>query len=68
MEKGAVALVRIILGAFALGLLIVVFHPDYRGTVKALWRGEVEQSPIWESNRDYYREVGYRSEAHDHAE
>ncbi|HMO52285.1 MAG TPA: hypothetical protein PKE26_13955 [Kiritimatiellia bacterium] len=57
MERGVNVLVRILAGALILGGLVIVFHPDYRETWKALWRGDVESSPIWQSNADYYREV-----------
>ncbi len=59
MERGSKALAYILAGAMLLGLLIVVFHPDYRKTAQAMMRGEVEQAPLWQSNIDYYPEVTY---------
>ena len=57
MERGVKMLTRIIAVAFAVGGLVVVLHPDYRNSAKALWRGEPETSAIWWSNLDYYTEV-----------
>lgn len=57
MEKGALALARILLVALLLGAIVVLAVPDYRGTLQALWIGEPESSPIWLSNQSYYPEV-----------
>lgn len=59
MERGVTALVRILIVAVLLGLLVIIFHPAYRGTARAMLRSRVEESPIWKSNADYYREVSY---------
>ena len=59
MERGVKMLRRIITIALLVGLLVILFHPDYRDTAQAIWRGEVEQSAIWDSNRAYYTEVVY---------
>ena len=57
MEKGAVALARILLIALLAGAIIVLAVPDYRATLQALWNGDPESSPIWLSNQKYYPEV-----------
>lgn len=62
MEKGAAMLRRILLIAFLMGVLVILFNPDYRDTARALWRGEIEESAIWDSNRAYYSEVAYELE------
>ena len=54
-------LTRIMAVALLMGLLVILFHPDYRDTAKAMWWGDVEASAIWQSNREYYREVGYET-------
>jgi sugar phosphate isomerase/epimerase len=67
MERGVQLLKRIITASLTLGALVVVVHPGYRGAVVALGRGQPQASAIWESNRDYYREVEYPREASDEA-
>ena len=59
MERGVKVLIRILMGAALLGLLVVVFNSDYRETALAIMRGDVEASPIWQSNAEYYREVEF---------
>lgn len=59
MERGVKMLVRILATAGLLGLAVILLNPDYRGTVVSLFRGEVEESPIWQSNIDYYTEVSF---------
>ena len=62
MERGVKMLTRIILVAILVGGLVIVFHPAYRDTAKALWRGEMESSALWQSNKAYYSEVVYEWE------
>jgi hypothetical protein len=57
METGARMLVRILGAALLLGLVVILAHPDYRDTARALLRGGAGASPIWASNEAYYREV-----------
>lgn len=57
MERGIAMLRWMMLTALAMGGLVVWFHPDYRDTAAAFWKGDVEASPIWETNRLYYTEV-----------
>jgi hypothetical protein len=59
METGAKMLVRILGAALLLGLVVILAHPVYRDTARALFRGEAAASPIWASNEAYYREVVY---------
>ncbi|HMO05445.1 MAG TPA: hypothetical protein PKC67_05975 [Kiritimatiellia bacterium] len=57
MERGVKALLRILFAALLLGLLVIAFHPAYRVTAQALWRGDVSASPIAGSNQAYYPDV-----------
>jgi hypothetical protein len=57
MERGVKALVRILLVAALLGALVIALHPSYRATAIALWRGDLNASPIVQSNRNYYPDV-----------
>jgi len=54
MEKGAKALAYLLCGALALGVLVVVLHPDYRAAASSLFRGQPMASPLWQSNQNYY--------------
>jgi hypothetical protein len=68
MERGVKALVWVLLLATLLGAAVIALHPDYRAAARALIRGQVESSPIWQSNAAYYREVTRdRMEAHEAA-
>ncbi len=62
MERGARALVKIMLAAMLFGVVVIAFHPDYRAAFLALWRKQPEASPVWQSNALYYTEIGVRSE------
>ncbi len=57
MEKGALALLRILGISLLLGGIIVGIHPAYRATAQALWRGDVESSPLWTTNANFYEAV-----------
>jgi len=57
MERGVTAILRILAVAALVGVAVILLHPSYRATAKAMWRGEIEASPIWKSNANYYREV-----------
>lgn len=58
MERGAQALVKILLASMLLGAAVLAFHPEYRNTVASLWRGEPAASDVWGSNATYYPAVG----------
>lgn len=62
MERGAQALVKMMLASLLLGLLVLFFHPDYRAAFTALRKGEPESSPVWQSNERYYTEVTVSAE------
>jgi hypothetical protein len=65
MERGAQALVKMMLASLVLGLLVLFFHPDYRGAFAALRRGQPDQSPVWQSNAGYYTEIKTQAEPTD---
>lgn len=65
MERGAQALVKMMLASLLLGLLVLFFHPDYRGAFAALRRHQPEQSPVWQSNERYYTEIKVTAETPD---
>ena len=58
MERGAQALIKALLAALLFGGLVLGFHPDYRGALKAAWRGANAESPVWRANEIYYPMVG----------
>ena len=68
MEEGAKALAKIILASLVLGALVVALHPQYRETARAIWRSQVESSPIWISNGAYYSGIDASGGANDHQE
>lgn len=58
MERGAQALVKILLASMLLGAVVLAFHPEYRLAVIRIWAGDPAASPVWGSNAVYYSEVG----------
>lgn len=67
MERGAQALIKVLGAALLFGVLVLVIHPSYRAAIRATWRGQMEQSPVWESNRTYYPMVTLEAGATDAA-
>ncbi len=57
MEEGAKTLTVMLIISLILGLFVVAVHPQYRQTAVSFFRGEREQSALWNSNRSYYPEV-----------
>jgi hypothetical protein len=57
MDKLAKSIVIMILGAFVLGLIVIVANPLYRRTALEFWRGSTTNTPIWRANEDYYPEI-----------
>lgn len=64
MERGAQALIKVLIAALLFGVAVLVFHPGYRGAMAALWRGTPGTSPVWQSNAAYYTEVGLPEGTH----
>lgn len=62
MERGAKALIKILLAAMLFGVVVMAFHPAYRSAFLALWRGQPGMSAVWQSNAAYYTEIGVREE------
>lgn len=66
MDKGAVAVARILLLSLLLGGAVIMTHPGYRAAFLAVFRGKPETSPIWLSNENYYPAVRFtESVSHD---
>ncbi len=59
MDRGGITLLWILGAAVVLGVAVIAAHPAFRQTASAMWRGRIENSPIWISNRDYYPQVRY---------
>jgi hypothetical protein len=68
MEQGAKAVLRILIAAMLLGAVVIVAHPQYRETARAILHGHPEMSPIWKSNGAYYSEIEVNEGSDDHAE
>jgi hypothetical protein len=58
MERGAQALIKALIAALIFGGLVLALHPDYRGALRAAWRGASAESPVWAANDVYYPLVG----------
>lgn len=63
MDKGALAVARILIAGIVLGFLVMIFYPAYRKTAQAIFRGQPETSPIWLTNERYYPAVRFTSVA-----
>lgn len=59
MDKGALAVARILLLSLVLGGAVILTHPGYRAAFMAVLRGKPESSPVWMSNENYYPAVRY---------
>ena len=57
MEQGSKSLLIILCSALVLGAVVVGFHPAYRNALLAIAGGRPSESPLWQSNRDYYPDV-----------
>jgi hypothetical protein len=57
MEQGSRTLMIILATALLLGALVIAFNPAYRQAFLAIVRGQPAESPLWQSNRDYYPDV-----------
>lgn len=49
-------LVLLLAGAL-LGLLVLVFNPDYREAFLSLLRNKPKDTPIWQTNARYYEAI-----------
>jgi len=57
MEHGSRFLLIILGSALLLGALVVTFNPAYRQAFMAQIHHDPADSPIWESNREYYPDI-----------
>lgn len=62
MDKGALAIARMLIVALVLGAAVILSHPAYRKTFLDIMRGAPMSSPIWISNERYYSAVDFRAE------
>lgn len=57
MEQGSKTLLIILCLALLLGGVVVGFNPSYRQAFLAIARGRPAESPIWQSNSQYYLDI-----------
>jgi hypothetical protein len=57
MDRLAKSIVYMLLGAFILGIVVILANPLYRQTAVEFWRGSTTNTPIWHANEDYYPEI-----------
>ncbi len=57
MDRLAKSIVLMLIGSLTLGVLVVLLNPEYRGTALAFWHGSTTNTPIWQTNQDYYPEI-----------
>jgi len=65
VDKGALAIARILIVALVLGVAVILWHPGYRKTLQAVFQGNLTASPIWVSNEKYYPSVDFRMDVKD---
>jgi hypothetical protein len=57
MESGQKTILILLIVAAMLGVIVLVWNPDYRDASLAILKGEPQNSPIWRSNEAYYDAV-----------
>ncbi len=57
MEQGSKTLLIILGSALLLGALVIGFNPSYRQAFLDIARGQPAESPLWQSNIEYYPDV-----------
>ena len=57
MEKLGKSIAIMLASAALIGLLVIMFDPTYRKTALCVLKGESTNSPIWQSNADYYPDL-----------
>lgn len=57
MDQGSKKLAIILGIALLLGAIVVALNPSYRRAFFSIARGQPNQSPIWQSNIDYYPDI-----------
>ena len=61
MEQGARSLLIILAFALVVGAGVIAVHPSYRQAFFSILNGTPDQSPIWQSNADYYPDISLPS-------
>ncbi len=57
MEKLGKSIAIMLASAALVGLLVILFNPTYRKSAVCVLKGESTNSPIWQSNSDYYPDL-----------
>ena len=57
MDKVGKTIAIMLIAAFAIGIVVILVKPTYRQTAVDMIKGESTNSPIWQSNTDYYPDL-----------
>ena len=57
METLGKTIAIMLASAALIGLLVIFFNPTYRKTATCIFKGESTNSPVWQSNIDYYPDL-----------
>ena len=57
MDKLGKSIAIMLASAALVGILIILFNPTYRKTAACILKGESTNSPIWQTNADYYPDL-----------
>lgn len=57
MEQGATKIAKLLAFALLLGVAVTAFNSHYRQAFLSMVRGQPQENPIWQSNRDYYPDI-----------
>jgi hypothetical protein len=61
MEQGARSLLIILGVALVAGAIVIAAHPAYRQAFFSILNGTPAESPIWQSNAEYYPDIALDS-------
>ena len=61
MEQGARSLLIILCAALLAGAVVIAVHPAYRQAFFSILNGTPAESPIWQSNAEYYPDISLDS-------
>lgn len=61
MEQGARSLLIILGVALVAGAIVIGAHPAYRQAFFSILNGTPAESPIWQSNAEYYPDISLDS-------
>ncbi len=57
MDKLGKTIAIMLASAALVGIIIILFNPTYRETAACILKGESTNSPIWQTNIDYYPDL-----------